>query len=114
MNTTIDIIPTREDLISVAFAAGGAYLMKSGKPEIEALSQIVSVLIAKNLASNISATDGLEGVTIKEHDIYTAGLRSGVSLFRKQPQAQVMYAAFNGLASNLLARFVSSKLVSNL
>jgi hypothetical protein len=110
----IDIMPTREDLFSVGFAALGSYLMKMGKPEMEALSQLFSVVIAKNLASGISMTDGAEGITIKEYDIYTGGVRAGVSAFQKGGANNVMYAAFNGIAANLLGRFTSSKMVNNL
>lgn len=112
--SSVDIIPNREDLISAGFAALGSYLMKSGKPAMEAGEQLIAVLVARNLASGISATDGAEGVTLKEHDIYTAGLRAGVSMFQKGGQTAVMYSAFNGIASNVLARFTNSKLASQI
>jgi hypothetical protein len=111
--SAIDIIPNREDLFSAAFAAAGSFLMKSGSPGMEAAEQLASVLIARNLAAGINSTDSAEGMTLKEHDLYTAGIRAGVSLFQKGGQNQVMYSAFNGIASNVLARFLNTRVVPN-
>jgi hypothetical protein len=108
--SSIDIIPTREDIFSVVFAGLGGYFMKTN-PGTDALSQLFSVIIAKNLAAGISATDGLEGIAIKEYDVYTAGMRAGVSAFQKGGQNQVMYAAFSGLVSNMLGRFTSERVI---
>lgn len=112
--SSVDIIPNREDLLSAVFAALGSYLMKSGKPAYEAGEQLLAVLLARNLATGISATDGSEGITFKERDVYTAGVRAGVSMFQKGGQTAVMYSAFNGIASNVLGRFVNSKLTPSL
>lgn len=110
----LDIIPKRSDLLSVAFAGLGAWAMKKGNPGMEMVEQLASVIIGKNLAGTIDSTDGFEGVTLKEYDLYTAGSRAGISLFQKGGQQQVMFSAFSGIASNLLARFVDTKLVAPL
>lgn len=106
---TIQIVPTKEDIFSTGFAALGSYMMKQGKPQMEAVSQIVSILVARNVAANVDATNRADGVLITEEDIYTAGVRSAMSLAQKQGSTQVMFAAFSGIASNLLARFTASK-----
>ena len=107
--TTLQIVPTKEDIFSTGFAAIGSYAMKQGKPQMEAVSQIVSILIARNIANNVDVTNRAAGVLITEEDIYTAGIRSGMSLAQKQGSTQVMFAAFSGIASNILARFTASK-----
>ena len=107
--TTLQIIPTKEDFFSTGFAALGSFMTKQGNPQMEAVSQVVSILIARNIANGVTATDRPAGVMITEEDIYTAGIRSGMSLAQKQGSTQVMFAAFSGLASNILARFTASK-----
>lgn len=109
----IDIIPNREDLFSVGFAALGAWAMKKGNPGMEAVEQLVAVLLGKAMAGTIDSTDGFGGPdqTLKEHDLFTAGIRAGVSLFQKGGQQQVMFSAFSGFASNIMGRWVNTRVV---
>lgn len=108
----LDIIPAREDVISAGVAALGAWAMKKGNPGMEAAEHLIAVLIAKNMAGTIDSTDSFAGETLREKDLYTAGIRAAVSLFQKGGQQQVMFSAFSGLAANVFARFVNTRVVS--
>ena len=111
---TIDLMPTRVVLIASVIAGLGAYAMKYGNPAMEAGEHLVANIIGRNMARDIESTDGLEGITLKETDYYTAGLRAGVSAFQKKGQNNIMWSAFGGLSANLIARWVDTKMVSPL
>jgi hypothetical protein len=107
---SLEIIPERAELFSVAIAAAGAYWMKYNAG-MAAAEQLGAVLIAKNLSNNISSTDGFTGETLKENDLYTAGTRGVISMVQGKGQSTVGYNALQGLLSNVLGRFVDSKMI---
>ena len=88
--------------------------MKYGNPAMEAGEHFVANMIGRNIAGSIEATDGLEEVTLRETDFYTAGIRAGVSAFQKKGQNNIMWSAFGGLSANLIARWVDKRLLAPL
>ena len=101
------LVPNRDDIASSIVCVGASMAMKGyGEPFANGLEQIISVILARNIAARVESTDRTDpaGATIKEYDAYTGALRSGYSAYKGQANKTIAVKGLHGVLCNVIGR----------
>jgi hypothetical protein len=102
---TLKFLPELEDLLAAAASAGIAYFQKEN-PTREATEQILSAIVAENLANYSSLTDSFksDSMMVQEDDALTGVVRAGYSMSRNRSTKAVMMDGVKGVVCQILGR----------
>jgi len=106
----VHIIPDKYDLFSAGIAYGANMWLK-GSPAQGGMEQLVSIIVAKNVAERTAMTDRPEGSTIKEVDIWTGVVRAGWSAFQKRSNQAILEDGAKGIVCNVVARPLADAII---
>lgn len=103
----LTVMPTLEDLLGAGAAAAMAAFQKMS-PSREAVEQLVSQLVAKNLANYVSTTDSMTSndfpLPVGESDMLTGVVRAGYGLSQSRANKAVLMDGLRGVFASVLGK----------
>lgn len=109
---SLKVIPTLEDFMAGAVAAGVASFQKQS-PAREAMEQLGSGLVADNIANYSQFSDNMTSnalsVPIEEGDMLTGAVRAGYSMYNGRSNKAVLMDGVKGVLCRLVGRELAKK-----